>query len=208
MIWKSVLRSVAVTVAILAVAGWSYAAEHPEKKKGEHPKAHGAEHPEKQGAEHAGSGTKATLTKEALAEAVSAYVKKESRLKGGHFLVYDKKAGKPLVLSLKKVHKERLSAIGDGVYFACADFETPEGKVYDLDIFMKGHKRGHLKVTEISVHKEAGVERYSWFEQDGIWKKKHGEGSASKESSMGGSGTKGEHSSEEHPTEEHPAGKH
>ena len=206
MIWKNVLRSVAVTVAILAVAGWSYAAEHPEKKKGEHrehPGTHDAEHPEE-----SGSGTKAVLTKEALAEAVSAYVKKEASLKGGYFLVYDKKAGKPLALSLKKVHKERLSAIGDGVYFACADFETPEGKVYDLDIFMKGHDRGHLKVTEISVHKEAGIERYSWFEQDGIWKKKHGEGSASKESSMGGSGTKGEHSSEEHPTKEHPAGKH
>jgi hypothetical protein len=110
------------------------------------------------------------LTKETLAQAIERYVDQESRLKGGYFLVYDAEAKAPLVLKLKLVHKERLATIGEGVYFACADFTTPEGKVYDLDIFMKGSDPDHLTVTQITVHKEEGKPRYTWYEEDGVWK--------------------------------------
>lgn len=180
-----------VALAVLAIGGFTYAAEHP----AEHPSEHSAEHPAKGAAEHPTKASKANITKDELADAIEDYVEKDAALKGGYFLVYDAKAGKPLALKLQKVHKERLSSVGHDVYFACADFETPEGKVYDLDIFMKGPNKNHLVVTEISVHKEAGVERYTWFEQDGIWKKSHGEGSQPK-----GSAGKHEHPSE-HPTE-------
>ncbi|MFQ5875748.1 MAG: hypothetical protein ACE5JL_18375 [Dehalococcoidia bacterium] len=106
-----------------------------------------------------------------MAEAIEAYVKKETTLKGGFFLVYDDVAKKPLVLSLEKVHKQRLSKVGEDLYFACADLKTPKDKLYDLDIFMKGADKDHLEVTEITIHKEAGKERYTWFEKGGIWKK-------------------------------------
>jgi hypothetical protein len=138
--------------AFLAAAGFLYAQEHP--------------------AEHPGGKKKSALTKEELAQVIEAYVKKDAALKGGFFLVYDSAAKKPLVLTLEKVHKERLSKVGDEVYFACADFKTPEGKIYDLDIFMKGPDKDNLKITEVSVHKEAGKERHTWFEEGGIWKKK------------------------------------
>ncbi len=160
----------------------------------------GAEHP----AEHPSGGTKqsgsskkqSALSKEDMAWAIEAYVKKETALKGGYFLVYDKVAKKPLVLALDRVHKDRLSRVGAGVYFACADFRTPEGKVYDLDVFMKGPDKKHMKVTEISVHKEDGKARYTWYEKRGIWKKKHA-GSAKKESASSGN------KAAEHPAE-HP----
>jgi hypothetical protein len=185
---KNVFHIAVFALLVVAVAQWGYAAEHPK------------EHPTTQPAK----GAKSEVSKEELAVAIKDYVKKDAALKGGYFMVYDEKAGKPLALSLLKVHKERLSTIGDGVYFACADFKTPEGKVYDLDIFMKGPDRNHLAVTEVSVHKEAGLERYTWHEEGGIWKKHYMEGSQPKGSSM-----KHEHPAE-HPTrgsatkEEHP----
>ena len=142
--------------AILIAAGYGFAQEHP---------GHSAEHPSSRPSKTESS----YLTKEELAEAIEAYVAEDAALHGGFFLVYDDVDEMPLVLSLKKVHKERLSKIADDEYFACADFTTPEGKVYDLDILMKGKEKKHLDVTEIIVHKEAGEARYTWHEHDGLW---------------------------------------
>ena len=64
---------------------------------------------------------------------------------------------------------DRLTGIGNDTYFACADFQASNGKVYDLDIFMNGETTDDLAVTEISVHKEEGAERYGWREEDGVW---------------------------------------
>jgi len=139
------------------------------------------EHPE----EHPTGETKSTVSTKDMAKAITNYVKKDTALKGGFFMVYDKAAKKPLALTLVKVHKEKLAKIAEGTYFACADFKTPDGKIYDLDVFMKGPSKDKLIVTEISVHKEDGKERYGWFEKKGVWHKKP----------MGG---------KEHPTKEHP----
>ncbi len=92
------------------------------------------------------------------------------------------------------MHKDRLSRVGKEVYFACADFRTPAGKVYDLDIFMKGPAKDRLQVTEIAIHKEQGEPRYTWHEEGGIWKKKPVTPPEK---------AKKEHSKREHPTE-HP----
>ena len=75
-------------------------------------------------------------------------------------------------MTLDKVHRDRLSKVGKDTYFACADFRTPEGKIYDLDVFMKGPDKDNLTFSEFMVHKEAGKERYTWYEQGGVWKKK------------------------------------
>ena len=137
-------------VALVLSPATNSAAEHP------------AEHPQ---AESTG------MTKETIAKAVGDYVQKETNLKGGYFLVYDQVANKPLVLALDRVHKDRLSKVSEGVYFACADFKTPENRVYDRDIFMKQTESG-FEVTEISIHKEEGKARYNWVEKGGIWTKK------------------------------------
>jgi len=148
--------------------------EHPEGKSKEHPEGKSAEHPEKshKSGKKGAQGSTKSISKKDMAKAIKDYVKRDSALKGGYFLVYDKKAKKTLRLTLDHVHKERLSKIKDGVYFACADFKTPEGRIYDLDVFMKGHHAKHLRVTEVSIHKEDGKARYGWVEKGGIWKKK------------------------------------
>lgn len=135
----------------------------PQLLSQEHP-----EHPKKtgKGTEKTGS----TLTPEALAVEVMQYVEEESKLKGGPFLVYDAKSKKPLVLTLDKVHKDKLSKVAEGTYFACSDFKSEDGKTYDLDFFMKESDSG-LQVTEITVHKENGKARYVWAEEKGIWKR-------------------------------------
>jgi hypothetical protein len=111
---------------------------------------------------------KAGLTSEQLAQAIAAYVASDAQTKGGYFLVYDSVEKRPLALTLDRVHEDRLSSLGGGIYFACADFKSPEGKVYDIDVFMKGDK-GELKATEVHVHKVDGKPRYTWKEKGGVW---------------------------------------
>lgn len=187
-----------VALAVILFGGQiARAGEHPH----EHPSGgEKAEHPAKPAEEKKA----ASVSKEALAEAISTYVEKDADLKGGYFLVFDPVSKQPLALKLEKVHKDRLSQVDKNVYFACADFRTHDGKkVYDLDVFMRGPDKAHLKVTEISVHKEDGAERYGWVEKDGVWSKlpvkKEWKGSDHEGEE------KGEHP-KEHPTE-HPAGK-
>ncbi len=158
--------------AFVAGAQQARAQEHPEhpaqtKEHPEHPAEH-AEHPE-----HPGSS--AELTMDTLGDAIEMFATHLGELEGGYFCVYDEEAGEPLALTLKKVHRERLASLGDGVYFACADFDATNGKVYDLDIFMQQTEGGHfmgLMPTKVTVHKENGVARYTWQEKDGVWSMK------------------------------------
>lgn len=116
-VWGILVTAVAFSVYAVALAA-EHPSEHPSKKAVEHPGMKGKEKPE--------------LTKEALAQAISDYVKKDADIKEGYFLVYDEVEKKPVALTLEKVHDDKLSAIGNGVYFACADFKPPEGTLYEL----------------------------------------------------------------------------
>ena len=139
--------------------------------QGEHPtKSKKAEHPTTTITPQVVPGERITLQN--LALAIESFVEADIMLRGA-FLVIDPSTNKVLKLTLDKVHKERLSHIGDDVYFACADFNADDGRVYDLDIFLQGKNTDNLTVTEISVHKEDGEARYNWLQQDGIWVKKY-----------------------------------
>jgi len=187
------------------------AGEHPTEHPSEHPSGKKAEHPEHPAKKTDKAEKSVGLTKEDMAEAISGYVAKDADLKGGYFLVFDKESGKPLALQLEKVHKDRLSRVAKDVYFACADFRTHDGKkVYDLDVFMHGPDKKHLKVTEVSVHKEDGDARYGWVEKNGVWSKSPIQGKMVPEmkdwkGSDHEGGSAGEHP-KEHPSE-HPKGK-
>jgi ABC-type Zn2+ transport system substrate-binding protein/surface adhesin len=141
--------------------------EHPSEHPSEHPKEHPSEHP----AESLRTVEAVPVTKENLAVAIRQIIADASAENKGLFLALDELKGKSLELKLKKVHDDKLASLGNQTYFACADFQTAEGKVYDLDIFMEGPDADGLKMTEVSVHKEDGVERYTWMEKEGIWKK-------------------------------------
>ena len=151
---RTILRAVlcaGVVAALLVVPQLSPAQEK------EHP-----EHPEDKAASE--------MTLDALAAAITDYVKHDAMLKGGFFFVYDKVDKKPLQLQLMKVHTEKLASLGDGVYFACTDMKAADGTVYDLDFFMMQTAHG-IETTEVSVHKKSGEARYGWKEEDGVWKK-------------------------------------
>lgn len=148
----------ALVLSVPAFGGFALAQEHPE-----HPKDK----------EHPASEAKPSLTKDEMAEAVEAYVRKQSAKGNGSFVVKDAVDNKDLSLALKLVHRERLAQVGPETYFACADFTAADGTTYDLDIFMKGRDRDRMKATEVTVHKKNGVERYTWNEEGGVWKKKN-----------------------------------
>jgi hypothetical protein len=149
----------ALTMAVglfLLTGGAAWAQEHPT----EHPKA-----------KTESKKVEASLTMADLSKAIKDYVAKDAKLKGGYFLVYDPVSKKTLEMTLEKVHEDRLSKVSEGVYFACVDCKATDGKVYDVDIFMKGDK-SKLEVNEVSVHKVDGSPRYGWAEEGGVWKKK------------------------------------
>jgi hypothetical protein len=151
------MRKELVLMRVLLLCG-AVAGSPPPARAQEHP----TEHP-KQTAER-----KAPLTTEQLAKAIATYVASDAQTKGGYFLVWDPVEKRPLALTLDRVHEDRLSSLGGGVYFACADFKSTEGKAYDIDVFMKDDK-GALTATEVHVHKVEGKPRYTWKEEGGVW---------------------------------------
>lgn len=120
---------------------------------------HPTEHPKKE----------AALSPEDLAKKIEKYVQNESKTSGGYFLFYDEKTETELKLTLEKVHKERLSKIDDGLYFACSDFIGSDRKIYDLDFFIN-ETESDLEVIQQSLNKVDGKARYSWYEEEGLWK--------------------------------------
>ncbi len=107
------------------------------------------------------------VDKDVLAKDIREYVEADAALKGG-FFVRDKVAGKTLALTFKRVHDDKLCQIDTKTCFACADFVAADGTAYDLDFFVT-HGHGPDRVSEISVHKVAGVARYDWEQKDGRW---------------------------------------
>jgi len=154
-------------VAVVAFLTPSWGQEQPKKEhpKKEHPKK---EHPEKE--EHA-NGTGAGVTMEQLSEAIEAYIHKQEKKGGGAWKLEDREAGATLELTLVRVHEDKLAKTAADTYFACVDVKGSDGRLFDVDIFMKGPDRDQLKTTEVSVHKRDGKERYTWEEEGGIWKK-------------------------------------
>ncbi len=143
----------------LLVYGCQQNVEHPEGiEKQEHPQ----EHPEEK--------REGKITVDDIAKAAESYVK--SNYKEGYFLFEDS-TGKVLKLKLEKVHKERLSPLGNNTYFVCADFISEDGTRYDLDFFMKGKFPDKLKVYDMTVHKINGKPLYTWVKVGEIWKRKY-----------------------------------
>ncbi len=135
--------------------------EHPATEEGSAAKEH-LEHTVKE---------KKPLTIESVALYLEGYAAEHAAKQGGWMKLQDEEKEKTLELKLDKVHRERLAKTGEGTYFVCADFLTPEGKSYDLDFWVKETDKG-LEVTETTIHKEEGVARYNWVEKDGIWSRK------------------------------------
>jgi hypothetical protein len=148
---------VVAVVAVFAMAGSAYAAEHPMEHPSEHPSA---------------GGKAPAVTADQIAATVNGLVWQDSKLKGGYFLIYDGKKKEVVALSLVRIHKDKISMLTPDKCFVCADFKTPAGKMYDLDFFVSHPGGRNLHVSEIMIHKEAGAARYNWVKQGGTWVRK------------------------------------
>lgn len=148
--------------------------DHSGENGKEHPDDGGSEHPDEGGSEHPDESSKSSsLTIEKFADAAKAHIKGEQKENDGYFMVEDEKQGKTLKLQLEKVHRKRLSHLGDDKYFVCADFKAKDGKTYDVDIFMKGTKKSNLEeVSAPKVHKVNGDPRFTYKKEDGVWQQK------------------------------------
>jgi len=147
--------------------------EHPEGEAEEHPE--GEEHPDSEAEEHPEEPpavAEERLTIDQLADAITDWVAGEAAENDGYLVIEHPDSGERLELTLDKVHRERLSRVGEQTYFACADFVGRDGTLYDLDVFMRGPDRTALETTEVTLHKEDGEARYTWYEEDGVWKKR------------------------------------
>jgi hypothetical protein len=150
--------STVVILAVLVMSMSAFAQEHPE-----HPtEGTAAEHPADDTAAEA-------VTPEMIAVAINTIIATEQAANDGHYMINDEEAGAMLTLALDHVHEERLSVVSENLFFACADFTTAEGVTYDLDFWMSGTNADDLAVTQVTVHKQDGVERYTWAETDGVW---------------------------------------
>ena len=90
--------------------------------------------------------------------------------KDGVFKVEDPELHKTWDLKLDHVHTERLSKLNADTYFACVDMKDPNGKVIDVDFFLKSNG-DKLEMTDTTIHKIEGKPRYNWKEEDGYWKR-------------------------------------
>jgi hypothetical protein len=109
------------------------------------------------------------VTKDSLAQGINSYVQDEASRHGGVFAIDDPQQHTSLELSLTAVHRDRLSGLGDGRYFACADFKGRDGHTYDVDVFMRPQSTGGFAPTDVVVHKQDGKPRFDWVEQNGGW---------------------------------------
>lgn len=128
---------------------------------------------------------KTAVTAESLAKFTESYIKEKSE--DGVFGLYDRVTKKKLALTLDKVHDAKLRRTKPNEHLVCADLKDPEGKVYDVDFFVKQAGKA-LKIDKrsVKIHKINGEERYSWKlnEEKGVYESKKG-GSA-KEQPKGG----------------------
>lgn len=154
-------------VLLIAVLGGCSRHDHPGPASAAQPTEHPSATPSP------GASSDSGLSREALAHAVRNYVDSQAAKEHGYFNVYDPVARKELHLSLVRVMNNHLAALGNGVYFACADFRSRTGRLYDIDVFMKQAPSGLRSIPgQTSVHKVNGHSRYYWVEDDGRWTKR------------------------------------
>ncbi len=126
------------------------------------PLASAQEHPEHPTAEK-------KISVDDLEKAIQEKVAEKTKQDGGAFKLPDDVLKKTWELELVKVHRDKLTRLEDGTYFACVDMKEKGGKdMVDVDFFLK-ESDGKLAFSDMSVHKVNGVPRYNWEKKGDRW---------------------------------------
>jgi len=164
----AILVSFGLSLNLLANehAGKEHAGKkHADKKTKEHAGKKHKKDKEHAGKEHAGKAIK--VSAKDIKAKIKGYIKKDSKMKGGAFLIHDDKLDKTWRLKFVKIH-DPVRIINDKTYFACMDFKEVGGKdVLDIDFWLEVHHKAkhHLKITAIKIHKLNGKPRFT-YEKD------------------------------------------
>jgi hypothetical protein len=100
---------------------------------------------------------------------INQYVLMESRVNGGHFLLFDEKTQKPLALDPKTFSNKGLLCSSGDIAFVCTQMRGRDGLLYDIDFFINT-KQGREELDTVQVHAIDGKERYTWVQKGDIWK--------------------------------------
>ena len=135
-------------------------------------KEHGGAQQEQPGQEHGGAATAtepaqehggaATPSADQIRKAVEDHV--NANLKDGNFEINDPKTGQIRKLKLVRVH-DRVGKTGN-YYYSCTDMQdVGSGDLLDLD-YDVAEQGGTLTVVDVRIHKDNGVPRYTYDEND------------------------------------------
>lgn len=138
--------------------------EHPGQEQKEHPgqKQAGKEHP---GKEHPGMES-GKFTAAQIKNAMTSHIEAQTKQGDGAFQLHDATTNQHLSLTFVKIHDPVRKVEGRG-YFACTDFKSPKGEVYDLDFWLQP-KDGKLVVTETQIHKLNGAARFTYKDDEAV----------------------------------------
>lgn len=136
---------------------------HPQMIEMEHPMGQDA-------AERGRRTTEAEISREMISDAIHNHIEQGARLNSGYYAVSDPQTDGILLLTLKKIHDDKLSKVDEGLYFACVDMESRDGILYDIDFFLE-EQEGELILREVLVHKVDGLPRFDWVYVEGFWQK-------------------------------------
>ena len=101
---------------------------------------------------------------------VGEYIEKDSRLKGGEFLVYDPTDKKIWKLKSPKAHEDVRNQ-DVNVAVVCVDMTSGKGsdkKILDVDFFVVKSASGNAEVSDIKIHKVGKKEHYIYDENNQI----------------------------------------
>ena len=82
---------------------------------------------------------------------IEGYVNRDIGLRGAFFL-RDPRDGSVLELTFDHVH-ETVHSVADSTRYACVDFKDQEGKVYDVDVYLRNTG---AEVARLVLHKVNG----------------------------------------------------
>lgn len=100
---------------------------------------------------------------ETLRQTIRAHIQNQEKLQGT-FTIVDERSGDLRQLELVGVH-ERVGKTGD-YYYSCTDMkDVKTGELLDLD-FDIADRAGRLEVADIRIHKDDGIPRYTYGEDD------------------------------------------
>lgn len=135
-----------ILFVVLLSGGEFRAQEHP----GEHP------------------GKEEKIKPDQVKAAILDYIRWDTKLKGGYFLIWDDEGELVWKLDFSELHK-KVMVLEDGTYFMCVDFNAkekqPDGSVktniLDLDFWLE-EEDGTLQMSMIKIHKVSGVTRFQY----------------------------------------------